>query len=100
MFLDKSIGRLHVLFLSGAVLPRRLGGVCHAQESREVQRSAGVIGTAVMAARIATGEINEHTREPSGKVRSGLAGARARAENMTKEERSAVARKAAGARWG
>ena len=53
-----------------------------------------------MVARIATGEIVEHTREPSGKVRSGLAGAKARAERMTKEERSAVARKAAGVRWG
>lgn len=53
-----------------------------------------------MVGRIATGEIVEETREPSGRVRSGLAGAKARAENMSKEERSAVARKAAGVRWG
>ncbi len=53
-----------------------------------------------MVARIATREVEEETRAPSGKVRSGLAGAKARAEKMTQEERSAVARKAAGARWG
>ncbi len=67
---------------------------------RGESRPADLIGAAVMVGRIATGEIEEHTREPSGKVRSGLAGAKARAESMTKEERSAVARKAAGARWG
>ena len=67
---------------------------------RGESRPADLVGAAVMVARIATGEIEEHTREPSGKVRSGLAGAKARAESMTKEERSAVARKAAGARWG
>ena len=67
---------------------------------RGESRPADLVGAAVMVARIATGEIEEHAREPSGKVRSGLAGAKARAENMSKEERSAVARKAAGARWG
>lgn len=67
---------------------------------RGEKRPSDVIGGAIMVARIAVGEIEEHTREPSGKVRSGLAGAKARAENMTKEERSAVARKAAVARWG
>lgn len=68
--------------------------------SRGESRPVDLIGAAVMVGRIATGEIKEHTREPSGKVRSGLAGAKARAENRSKEERSAVARKAAGARWG
>lgn len=67
---------------------------------RGESRPADLIGAAVMVGRIATGEIEEHRCEPSGKVRSGLAGAKARAEKMSKEERSAVARKAAGARWG
>lgn len=67
---------------------------------RGVRRPADVIGAAVMVARIATGEVEEVTREPSGKVRSGKAGAQARADNLSKEERSAVARKAAAARWG
>ena len=66
---------------------------------RGESRPADLIGAAVMVARIATGEVEEVTREPSGKVRSGLAGAKARAEKMTQEERSAVARKAAGMRW-
>ena len=66
---------------------------------RGESRPADLIGAAVMVARIATGEVEEAPREPSGKVRSGLAGARARSENMSGEERSAVARKAAGARW-
>ena len=53
-----------------------------------------------MVARIATGEVEEETRKPSSKVRSGLAGAKARAEKMSAEDRSTVAQKAAGARWG
>lgn len=67
---------------------------------RSEKRPADVIGAAILVARIATGEVVEEVREPSGKVRSGLAGAKARAEKMTGEERSAVARKAADARWG
>jgi hypothetical protein len=63
------------------------------------KRPADVIGAAVMVARIATGEIEETLKEPSGKVRSGKAGAKARADKLTKEERSEIAKKAAGARW-
>lgn len=64
------------------------------------KRPADVVGCAVMVARIATGEIQETLREPSGKVRSGQAGARARAEKLTPEERRNIAKKAAAARWG
>lgn len=67
---------------------------------RGENRPSDVIGGAIMVARIAVGEIEEQTREPSGKVRSGRAGAKARAEIMSKEDRSAVARKAAAVRWG
>ena len=67
---------------------------------RGENRPADVIGCAIAVARIATGEVVELHVKPSGKVRSGLAGAKARAENMSKEERSEAARKAAGARWG
>jgi hypothetical protein len=52
-----------------------------------------------MVAKMATGEIEETLTGPSGKVRSGKAGASARAKKLTSEERSAVAKKAAGARW-
>lgn len=63
------------------------------------KRPADVIGAATMVAKIATGEITENLKQPSGKVRSGKAGGKARAESMTAEQRSAVAKKAAGARW-
>jgi hypothetical protein len=66
---------------------------------RGEHRPADLIGAAIRVAKIATGEITEETLKPSGKVRSGHAGAKARAENMSKEERSAVARKAAATRW-
>ena len=53
----------------------------------------------VMIAKIATGEIEEKLKEPSGKVRSGQAGAKARAKKLTPEERTAIAKKAAATRW-
>jgi hypothetical protein len=63
------------------------------------KRPADVIGAAVMVAKIATGEIKEPLKEPSGKTRSGKAGGKARAEKMTPAERTAVAKKAAAKRW-
>jgi len=66
------------------------------------KRPADVIGNAVHVMRIATGEIEEGlaTDWCSGRVRSGKAGGKARAEKLTKEERSAIAKKAAAKRWG
>lgn len=63
------------------------------------KRPADVIGNAVRIAKIATGEIEETELKQPAKRKSGLAGAKARAEKMTAEERSEVARKAANARW-
>jgi len=64
------------------------------------KRPADTIGCAVMVGKIATGEIEEKLKEPSGKVRSGKAGSKARAEKLSQEVRSAIAKKAAAARWG
>ena len=64
------------------------------------RRPADAIGLAVHVGRIATGEIEDTKLEQPAKRRSGLAGAKARAEKLTAEERSEIARKAAGARWG
>lgn len=64
------------------------------------KRPADVIGNAVHVMRIATGEIEEDRPVSAGKVRSGLAGAKARAEKLNVEERKDIARKAATARWG
>jgi len=63
------------------------------------KRPADVIGNAVHIARIATGEIEDTTLRQPAKRKSGLAGAKARAEKLTAEERSEIARKAANARW-
>jgi len=64
------------------------------------KRPADAIGCAVTVAKIATGEIEEELKEPSGKVRSGKAGSKARSEKLSQEARSAIAKKAAAARWG
>lgn len=62
-------------------------------------RPADAIGCAVLAARIATVEIDEKFSKPSGRVRSGKSGAAAPAASLTKQERSKIASKAAQARW-
>ncbi|HEY9056968.1 MAG TPA: RNA-binding protein [Aurantimonas sp.] len=63
------------------------------------RRPADVIGGAIRVAKIATGEIEEKLTPKSGRTRSGHAGAKARVENTTADERSEIARKAANARW-
>lgn len=62
-------------------------------------RPADVVGCAVTVAKIATGEIVELLPEKSGRVRSGKAGAKARAKKLSAEERSKIAKRAAKARW-
>jgi hypothetical protein len=63
------------------------------------KRPADTVRAAIMVAKISTGEITEELHEPSGKVRSGKAGSKARAAKLTKDERVAIAKKAAQARW-
>ena len=63
------------------------------------KRPADLIGCAVQVARLSVGLEAEELREPSGRVRSGLAGAKARAEGLTAEERQGIAKKAAAVRW-
>jgi hypothetical protein len=64
------------------------------------RRPADAIGCAIIVGRLATGEITEVLKEPSGKVRSGRAGSKARAEKLSQGERTAIAKKAAASRWG
>ena len=60
------------------------------------KRPADVVGCAVHVMKIATGEIEEELPENRvGKVNGG----KVRANKMTPEERSGLARKAAQARW-
>jgi hypothetical protein len=61
------------------------------------RRPADSIGMSVMIAKIATGEIEDNKK--SNRTKSGKAGAKARAEKLTTEERTEIARKAANARW-
>lgn len=63
------------------------------------RRPADLVGCAVMVAKLATGEISEVKAKPSGKVRSGRAGAAARSKALSPKQRSEIARKAAKARW-
>ena len=60
-------------------------------------RPADVVGCAVMVGRIATGEIEDPTSIED--TPTGAAGGRARAKRLTPKQRSAIARKAAQARW-
>jgi len=62
------------------------------------RRPGDVIDAAVMVMKIATGEMEDNRK--SGRTRSGRAAAKARRESLTGDERSAIARKAASARWG
>jgi hypothetical protein len=64
------------------------------------KRPADVIGNAVKVMRIATGEEEEISDRKSGRVRSGKAGAAARAQKLSPEARQKIAKKAAAARWG
>ena len=63
------------------------------------KRPADAIGNAVHVAKIATGEIEDTKLAQPAKRKSGLAGAKARQEGTTPEERAEIARKAARARW-
>jgi hypothetical protein len=63
-------------------------------------RPADLIGCAIMTARLATGELTESPKPKSGRTRSGIAGAKARAKKLTKKQRSDIAKKAAKKRWG
>ena len=66
------------------------------------KRPADVIGNAVKVMRIATGEEEEEYeddgKDPAAKA-LGAKGGKARASKLTPEQRSAIARKAAAARW-
>lgn len=64
---------------------------------RGERRPADQIGMSVMVAKIATGETQDNQK--SGRVKSGQAGAKARAQKLTPEQRSEIAKLAAEARW-
>lgn len=62
-------------------------------------RPADVVKNAVTIAKIATGEIEDTELEYPKKAKGGVAGGKKRAEKLTDDERSEIAKKAAKARW-
>jgi len=87
--LRKIVSSIYAHSKEGALMPKGPQGQ---------QRPADAIGCAVMVGKIATGEVEE-TPRPSNRVRSGHAGAKARAAKLTSEERRQIAQRAAGVRW-
>ena len=70
---------------------------------RGEKRPADVIGAAIMAAKIATGEIEEPAEIDDGKDKAAVAmgrkGGAARAASLSKKRRAEIAKKAAATRW-
>lgn len=64
---------------------------------RGERRPNDVAQNALKVLKIAVGDEKEDI--PSGKRRSGIAGAKARKEALTSEQRREIAKKAANARW-
>lgn len=63
------------------------------------KRKADVIGNAVLVMKIATGEIKDKTLVSPKRANGGKKGGKARADALTPEKRSEIAKKAAKARW-
>lgn len=67
------------------------------------KRPGDVVGAAVRAAKIATGEIVEEIEPDDGKDKAaqalGRKGGAARAASLSRRKRAEIARKAAAARW-
>ena len=63
------------------------------------KRPADVVGCAVHVGKLATGEIEETTYKQPAKRKGGIAGGRVRADTLSPERRSEIARRAAAARW-
>lgn len=66
---------------------------------RGEKRPADVIGAAVKVMRIATGEEEEVLPEGSAAAELGSKGGKARATSLSSEQRRAISKKAAEARW-
>ena len=63
------------------------------------RRPADVIGAAVMIGKIATGDLVDTKGKAPNRAKGGKAGGKARAKSVDAETRTAIAKKAAAARW-
>lgn len=67
---------------------------------RGEKRPADAIGLAVLVGKIATGEVEDERDDlKSAAAQLGSKGGKKRAENMTAEQRTEIAKKAAAKRW-
>lgn len=66
---------------------------------RGEKRPADAVGCAIRVAKIATGEVEDERYAAPGRRKSGKAGGEARAEALSKDERSQVAQMGAESRW-
>lgn len=66
---------------------------------RGEKRPADAVGAAIMVARIATGEVEDERELSSAAAELGRKGGKTRAERLSPERRSEIARKAAEQRW-
>jgi hypothetical protein len=80
-------------------LPPSIAGVEMPKGAQGQKRPADVIGAAIRAAKIATGEIEEDLPERSAAAELGSKGGKARAAILSKKRRSEIAKKAAAKRW-
>ncbi len=71
--------------------------------SKPKKRPSDVVGNAIRVAQIATGEVDEETEADDGKDKAaqsmGRRGGKARAEKLTADQRTEIAKKAAAKRW-
>jgi len=70
-----------------------------AKGPRGDKRPGDVFGAAIMAAKIATGEIKEELTARSAAAELGSRGGKARAAKLSKKKRAEIARMAARKRW-
>lgn len=63
------------------------------------KRPADVMGAAITVARVALGELSESPAAKSRRTQIGIAGSKARTENLSPRQRSEIAKKAAKERW-
>ena len=66
---------------------------------RGQRRPADVIGAAIRVARIATGEEQEELVEKLDATKTGSEGGQKRANNLSSDQRSRIAKRAAELRW-
>jgi len=79
---------------------RRINVMAMPKGPKGEKRPADVIGAAIMVGKIAIGEIEDKPSKSPNRAKGGKIGGKARAANLSKEERTEIATKAARSRWG